>query len=144
MNPSAPKDLTERITALDEAGALTFKDRHIEVDRIYRGITMAHVRQAIANGAVTHVRMSDKSVFWQGKDLDGRVIEINITLKDEKNNIVVGVSEAKVAKGGTAYDPKISDAEDKKMMADYLSANPDWEERPDKKGVQRKLTVVRV
>jgi hypothetical protein len=144
VSPSSTQDLTALIQSFDQAGTLTIKDRHIEVDRIYRNITLAHVRQVLSNGAVTHIRSQDKSVLWQGQDMDGRVLELNITLKDGGGAVVDRVKEAKSGKVGTAYDPRVSEAEDKKAMDEYLKAHTDWEKRPDGKGVQRKLIVVRV
>ncbi len=136
------KSITDKIRELNEAGKLFIRNHHIEKERIYRGITLEHVDRVLSTGRVTEVRESDSSVLWQGRDADGRLLELNCTLKDEEGDVTVVVQEVRVVVVGTAYDP--SESDDDALKAKWLKEHPEYEDAGKRKGVQKKLIITRV
>ena len=136
------KKATAKIRDLYQSGKLFIRHHHIEKERIYRGITLEHVDRVLKTGQVAELRESDSSVLWQGRDADGRLLELNCTLKDEDGEITVVVHEARIVIVGTAYDP--SERDDEALKAKWLADHPDYEDAGKRKGVQKKLVVTRV
>ncbi len=134
------KALTERITTLNEAGRLFIRHHHIETERIYRGITLANVDHALKTGRVVRFRDADSSVIWQGRDADGRTLELNCTLRNEDSENTIIVNEAWAVIVGTAYDPAVND---ETLKAEWLKSHPDYEDAGKRRGVQKKVSITR-
>lgn len=118
-------------------GSLLINRYHIESERAYREIQEADVRKALENGAVTDVR-TNETVVWQGKDVDGRKLELMLSLLDKDREETLVTDSAVFVRVGTAYDPSL---DDKKLCRDWLKTNPKYEAEPNGRGVRRKVEV---
>ena len=134
-------EFTRKILELDGKNKLFIRKTHIENERKYREINLEHVQRVLKSGHVTAVRDNGSSVIWQGHDADGRLLELNCTLKNEGGEITVIVEEASTAIVGTAYDPS---KDDDKLKADWLKDNDGFEDAGKRFGVRKKITVTRV
>lgn len=140
MRPASSSDVTRKIQGLVAANKVWIRKRHIEKDHIWRQITESDVRVVLSNGKVTATRTADQTIFWQGSDVDGRIIELLCSLVNEKGVDTLVVQDAKQLKVGTAYEPGKDDEE---VREEWLKQNPDYEKTPDGRGVQRKFTVTK-
>ncbi len=111
--------------------------RHIEKDRIWREILESDVRKALENGKVERVRPGDLTLLWRGRDVDGRLLELQCALVNEDGNDTLVVQDAFQVRVGTAYEPGKDDA---KIKKDWLKSHSDYEEAPGG-GVRRKISV---
>lgn len=127
------KAVTARIKQLFAEGHIRIAVRHIEVDRIWREIRLAHVEQVILVGHVQS--FAGQTIKYRGKDADGRLIELLCYLKDESGLETLVVEEATTGHANTAYVPG---SDDQELIDEWLSDNPDYKQVGPKK-VQRKL-----
>ena len=141
VNGSRLRDVTHKIRELNQSGKLFIRRHHIEKERIYRGITLEHIDRVLQTGQVKELRQSDSSVLWQGRDADGRLLELNCTLKSDDDEVTVVVHEASTVIVGTAYDPN---ERDDSLKAKWLKDHPDYEDAVKQKGVRKKIEVTRV
>ncbi len=142
MGASSLADYTTKIRELVSASPqrVLIHTRHIEQDRIWREISEADVRKVLSNGKVDSVRQEDLTVFWRGRDVDGRLIELQCALVNEEGADTLVVQDAFAARVGTAYEPRKDDA---KARKEWLKAHPDYEEAPGDK-VRRKISVTHI
>ena len=136
------RDLTRKIRELNALGKLYIRSHHIEKERIYREISIEQVLRVIENGQVVQVRESDSSVIWQGRDVDGRCLELNCTLRDDDGEVTVVVNDVAEVIVGTAYDPKVRD--DDAVKAVWLKSHSDYEDAGKRQGVRKKIVVTKV
>jgi hypothetical protein len=136
------KDLSVKVRSLDCAGKLYIRRDHIEKERIYREITTVQVQRALQTGEIVGIREKDSSVIWQGRDADGRCLELNCTFKNEEGEITLMVNEISAVIVGTAYDPSIAD--DEALKVRWLMKHSDYEDAGKRKGVQKKLSVIKI
>lgn len=111
--------------------------RHIEKDRIWREILESDVRRVLENGKVERVRSEDLTVLWRGRDVDGRLLELQCALVNEDGNDTMIVRDAFLVRVGTAYEPGKDDG---KLKKEWLKSHPDYEDAPGG-GVRRKVSV---
>lgn len=142
VNGSKLNELTAIVRELNQSGKVFIRHHHIEKERIYRGITLEHVERVLQTGHVSEVRESDSSVLWQGRDADGRLLELNCTLKNEDDEVTLVVQEARIVIVGTAYDP--SEKDDDTLKAKWLQKHPEYEDAGKRKGVMKKLIISRI
>ena len=116
------------------------RTRHIEQDRIWREISEADVRTVLGNGKVEGVRHEDLTVLWRGKDVDGRLIELQCALISEENEDTVVIKETIAVRVGTAYEPGRDDA---KARRTWLKSHSDYEQAPGGR-VRKKMSVTRI
>ena len=135
------KEFTRKIRELGKLQKIFVRRDHIEKDRVYREITVDQVWRVLSNGQVSNVRNLDSSVHWQGHDENGRLIELNCTLRGDDGEIAIGVGDAQVVVIGTAYDPSL---EDDVLKARWLAEHPEYEDAGKRKGVQKKVMVTRI
>ncbi len=134
------EDFTRKIKQLVYDRKYLTRRHHIENERIYREIQIADVEMALKNGKCDRVKPDTNSVYWRGSDVDGRALELILTLLDEAGEETLVIEDARQVKVGTAYEPG---EDDQKVMADWLKNNPNYERIENGKGVRRKVEVVR-
>lgn len=130
MKTSSLTELTQwiRRTFQKTPERVKIRTRHIEKDRIWREISEADVRKALGNGKVTSTRISDRTVFWRGKDIDGRELELQIGIENAAGTDVLVVRDAAICRVGTAYIPT---QDDRLVKIEWLKNHPEYEELPD-------------
>lgn len=112
---------------------LLINRHHIESERAYRGIHEADIQKTLQNGAVTDLRADTLTLIWQGRDGDGRTLELMLTMLDETKEETLETATSSFVRVGTAYDPSLND---KKVRHEWLKQNPDYEELPFDRGVR--------
>ncbi len=142
MSHSTPQEITKwiRKTYQQSKDRVLIRTRHIEKDRIWRGISEYDVRKALEVGQVHSVRSRDNTVFWRGRDAEGRELELQCSMVNDGGKDTLIIQEAYQVRVGTAYDPAFDDDELKKR---WLAEHPEYEELSDGK-VQRKITVTKI
>ena len=131
---------TKKIKQLVYDKKYFIRRHHIENERVYREISNADVEMVLKNGKCERVRAETKNVFWRGTDVDGRLLELMLTLLDEDGEETIAIENAVQVKVETAYEPG---EDDKKVMQAWLKKNPNYEEIANGKGVRRKVEVIR-
>ena len=118
---------------------IEIRQRHIEQDRRWREIGLADVRRALISGEAISIRSSDKTLFWQGKDTQGRTLELLCSLVTQNGKDTLVIKEAHTIRVGTAYEPG---KEDEVLKKKWLNAHPEYELGPLGK-VVRKITILK-
>lgn len=116
------------------------RTQHIEQDRMWREITEADIRKTLSSGKVENVRSDDLTIFWRGRDVDGRLLELQCALMDEDGNDTLIIQDAFVVRVGTAYEPRKDDARAKR---EWLKNHPDYEEASANR-IRRKTSVTHI
>ena len=120
-------EITAKIRELFRSGCVGYRKPHIENEKAHREILVAELRDE------TH------TVVWRGKDRDGRLLELLITLYSENDEETCDADEVKKFLVGTAYEPS---KDDDLMRMQWLKGNPDWEEGP-RQTARKKVVVER-
>ena len=83
------------------------------------------------------VRPEDLTLFWRGRDVEGRLLELLCSLVNIDGNDTLVVQEAFQVRVGTVYEPG---KDDNKMKRNWLKSHPDFEDAPGG-GVRRKILI---
>lgn len=132
INPGLVKSLK----ALIGKRAYDVRTKHIEVDRAWRQISANDVQAALKNAGVYKIK--EGKIYFRGKDLDGREIEMQAKCRDKNNEMTDDVAKAHWLIISTAYEPG-SKSEDSNKRDAWLKENPDWELASDGKSVRKKV-----
>ena len=133
------KTFTEKIRKLVYAKKYFIRRHHIENERIYREIQAADVEIALKNGQFNRIRQETNNVFWRGQDVDGRQLELMLTLLEDDGEETLVIEDAKQVKVETAYEPG---KDDKELLMEWLKNHSNYEEAKNGKGVRRKVEVI--
>ncbi len=112
------------------------RKRHIEIDRIWREITLEDIWSVLKNGKITRIRHSDFTLFWSGHDEESRTLELLCSLVTLDGTETLVINDAHYLKIGTAYSPDLNDDE---TLKKWLQNNPDYERDLKTKGVRKKV-----
>jgi hypothetical protein len=104
--------------------------KHIEIDRAYREITVADVAAVLKSGKVISYG-DDLRLEWVGKDIDGRTIKLLCRLHDADGEWTLSVSEALSLSVNTAYQVG---ADDRGLRQAWLADHPEWREKSTGQG----------
>lgn len=135
MGTPSKKAVTAQIKQLFSQGRIRIAVRHIEVDRIWREIRLAHVEQVLSGGHV--YSFAGQTIKYRGRDADGRLIELLCYLKDESGLETLVVEDAVRGVANTAYVPGTDDQE---LIDAWLPDNPEYEQ-VGPKNVRRKSGI---
>ena len=124
-----------KIREIVENKSYWIRRHHIEEERKYREIQVKQVEYALFNGGIRRIRNKDKTIFWQGKDQDGRLLELQCSLVDDDVEDTLVLTDAYELRVGTAYPPGV---DDDFLRNEWLKNNPDFELAKDGKKVRKK------
>jgi hypothetical protein len=91
------------VMKLLKQGQFSISRRHIEETRPWRGILVAHVRQALQSGGL--VSCNEASAVFRGHDLDGRILELPLKPLSLDFRLKESWTEAELVHVMTAYIP---------------------------------------
>lgn len=131
-------DYTRKIKELVYNKKYVVRRHHIENERVYREIQNADVEMALKNGHCNRVRKETRNLFWRGTDVDGRKLELMLSLLEKNGEETLVVAATEEIKVETAYEPG---KDDKETIKEWLDGHPNYEELSNGKGVRRKVPV---